>query len=153
MPDGQIPPLHISLELACSAEHAFKIWTSRIATWWPKEHRATTETNTEVILEPRLGGRLFERSRNGLEVQWGEITVWDPPSRLAYLWHIRRDRTDATEVEIRFVPVAQDAARVDIVHRGWERLGASGSDWRDRNLSGWNGVLPSFAQAAEAGIH
>ena len=149
MSSGPIPPLRVDVDLACSAEHAFEMWTSRIAAWWPKDHRATSETHTEVVLEPRQGGRLFERTPSGAEVDWGEITVWDPPHRLGYLWHIRRDRSDATEVEIRFIPVAPGAARLEIVHSGWERLGAAGSDWRDRNLGGWNGVLPSFVAAAE----
>jgi uncharacterized protein YndB with AHSA1/START domain len=149
MSDESIPPLRISLDVACSAEHAFHVWTARIASWWPREHRATAETQTEVLLEPRLGGRLYERTSSGLEVEWGEITTWEPPHRFVYLWHIRRDRADATEVDLRFVPTAPDATRVDIVHRGWERLGAGGSDWRERNLGGWNGILPSFVRAAE----
>jgi hypothetical protein len=150
MSDETVTPLRLSVHLACSAEHAFHVWTARIAAWWPPEHRATAETQTEVILEPRLGGRLFERTLSGLEMQWGEITVWDPPRRLAYLWHIRRDRADATEVEITFVPIEPEAARVDIVHRGWDRLGAAGPGWRDRNAAGWNGVLPDFIRAAES---
>ena len=32
----------------------------------------------------------------GAEVEWGEVTAFEPPHRLAYLWHIRRDRADAT---------------------------------------------------------
>ena len=110
------------MDIACSAEHAFHVWTTRIATWWPPEHRATAEAHTTVILEPRLGGRLLERMPSGREVQWGEITTWDPPRRLAYLWHIRRDRADATEVEIRFIPVGTDAAPPS---RSCIRLGAT----------------------------
>jgi hypothetical protein len=149
MTDGIIPPLLVSIDVACSAEHAFHVWTSQIGTWWPQEHRATAEPRTQVVLEPRLGGRLFERTPSGQEVDWGQITLWDPPRRLGYLWHIRRDRADATDVEIRFVPIAPDAARLDIVHSGWERLGAGGSDWRDRNMGGWRGVLRPFGEAAE----
>ncbi|WP_375387450.1 SRPBCC domain-containing protein [uncultured Amnibacterium sp.] len=151
MTEEEIPPLRISVDVACSAEHAFHVWTARIAAWWPVGHRATDEAGTEVVLEPRLGGRLLERTSSGREVQWGEITAWEPPHRLAYRWHIRRDPADATEVEIRFVAVEPGAARVDIVHLGWERLGAAGPDWRERNLGGWNGVLPEFLRAALSG--
>jgi hypothetical protein len=49
-----------------------------------------------------IGGRIYERTRDGTEIDWGEITVWEPPTRLAYRWHIRRDRADATDVEIPF---------------------------------------------------
>jgi uncharacterized protein YndB with AHSA1/START domain len=69
--------------------------------------------------------------------------------RLAYLWHIRRDRADATDVEITFVPLDDGRTRVDIVHTGWERLGAEGRSWRDANAGGWNGLLPHFAAACD----
>ena len=63
-----------------------------------------------VVLEPWLGGRIFERTPDGAEIDWGEITAWEPPGRLAYLWHIRRDRADATDVEITFVPLGDGDA-------------------------------------------
>ena len=49
--------------------------------------------------------------------------MWQPPARLAYLWYLGRDRADATEVEIRFLARGAGATRVEIEHRGWERLG------------------------------
>ncbi len=77
------------------------------------------------------------------------MTVWEPPDRLCYLWHLRRDRSDATEVEIRFL--AQDSGtRVEIEHRGWERLGADGPQWRDRNVIGWQTLLPHFVATIES---
>ncbi|HEY4225438.1 MAG TPA: SRPBCC domain-containing protein [Pseudolysinimonas sp.] len=145
-----VEPLRVSVDVACSVEHAFDVWTSRIASWWPGEHRASSDTTTEVVIEPRLGGRLYERSAAGVELEWGEVTTWEPPTRLGYLWHIRRDRSDATDVDIRFVGVAPDRTRVEIVHSGWERLGAGGADWRDQNMGGWSGVLPVFVAAANA---
>ena len=84
----------------------------------------------------------------GAEHDWGEVTVWEPPERLGYLWHLRRDRADATDVEIRFVPRGA-STRVEIEHRGWERLGADGVSWRDRNQGGWEGLLPHFRDAAD----
>ncbi len=86
----------------------------------------------------------------GLEHDWGEVTVWEPPSRLVYLWHLRRDRADATEVEIRFVEADAARTRVEIEHRGWEALGAEGESWRDRNHGGWDTLLPWFIAEAEA---
>ena len=78
------------------------------------------------MLEGRPGGRIFERTPAGDEHEWGEVTVWEPPTRLGYLWHLRRDRADATDVEIRFVDRGDGSTRVEIVHRGWERLGRRG---------------------------
>jgi hypothetical protein len=39
---------------------------------------------------------------------------------------MRRDRADATDVEIGFVDRGDGTTRVEIEHRGWERLGADG---------------------------
>ncbi len=82
---------------------------------------------------------------------WGEVTVWEPPRRLAYRWHLGRDRADATEVEIRFVDDGEDRTRIEIEHSGWERLGDTADTWRDRNRAGWDSLLPHFAEAVERG--
>jgi hypothetical protein len=103
------------------------------------------------VLEDRVGGRIFERAPDGTEHEWGEVTVWEPPVRLGYLWHLRRDRADATDVDIRFVELAAGTTRVEIVHTGWQRLGAGGQDWRDRNRAGWETLLPHFVAAVERG--
>jgi Activator of Hsp90 ATPase homolog 1-like protein len=142
-----IEPLMMSFEVACSPEHAFATWTSRISNWWPEDHTITGQAGLEVVLEPGVGGRIYERTPAGTEHEWGEVTVWEPPARLAYLWHLRRDRRQATDVEIRFVALAADRTRVEIEHGGWERLGDAAADWRDRNRSAWRTLLPHFSTA------
>jgi hypothetical protein len=146
-----IEPLRLTFEVDAPASHAFEVWTRRIGTWWPADHTASGEATAAVILETRLGGRIFERTQDGTEHDWGEVTAWDPPSRFGYLWHLRRDRADATDVEIRFVDLGS-RTRIEIEHRGWERLGGEGSTWRDRNKGGWATLLPHYIEAAGGGI-
>jgi uncharacterized protein YndB with AHSA1/START domain len=143
-------PLRLSFEIRCPAEHAFEIWTTRLSTWWPKGHSASGDPGTDVVFEPRLGGRIFERTPDGTEIEWGEITRWSPPVRLGYVWHIGRDRTEATDVALTFVDLGDGTTRLDIVHSGWERLGARGQQWREANASGWGALIPCFAAAADA---
>jgi uncharacterized protein YndB with AHSA1/START domain len=143
-----IEPLRLAFEVACPREHAWEVWTRRIGQWWPADHTASGEAGLAVTLEGRVGGRIFERTGDGSETDWGVVTTWEPPERLAYTWHLRRESADATDVEIRFVRVAAARTRVEIEHRGWERLGASGREWRDRNRGGWSTLLPHFAAAA-----
>jgi uncharacterized protein YndB with AHSA1/START domain len=144
-----IEPLRLSFEVACPVAHAFEVWTARIGTWWPADHTVTGDPASAVILEPGVGGRVYERTPSGEVHDWGEITAWEPPHRLAYLWHLRRDRADATEVEITFTP-HDGATTVEIEHRGWDRLGARGSDWRTANLGGWTTLLPHYQASAGA---
>ena len=113
-----IDPIRIAFEVACPARYAFEVWTAKIGQWWPADHTVSAE-----------------------------VTAWDPPGRLAYLWHLRRDRADATEVEIRFIERDDATTLVEIEHRGWERLGAEGEGWRDRNHDGWATLLPHYIAA------
>jgi hypothetical protein len=143
-------PLKISFDVGCSAEHAFSMWTSRIDTWWPSDHTVSGEAEI-VVLEGGVGGRIFERTSDGVEHVWGEVTLWDPPTQLAYLWHLGADPTAATEVEIRFVAQGAATTRIEIEHRGWERLGEAAGQWRDRNRAGWDTLLPHFLAVIERG--
>jgi uncharacterized protein YndB with AHSA1/START domain len=137
--------------LSCSADHAFDVWTTRIATWWPKGHSAAGEAAV-VVLEPHTGGRIFERTTAGAEVDWGVITEWRPPYRLAYTWHIGRPAAQATDVSLTFVDLGDGRSRLDIVQTGWDRLRAEGQAWRDANANGWAALVPSFRAAAEADV-
>jgi uncharacterized protein YndB with AHSA1/START domain len=138
-------PLRITFDVACPADHAFTVWTSHIGTWWPPDH--TVSGRGDVVLERRVGGRIYERTDGGDEHDWGEILVWEPPMRLIYLWHIGRARSDATEVEVRFIARHATLSTVEIEHRGWERLGPGAATWRSRNAAGWDAVLPRFRAA------
>ena len=67
------------------------------------------------------------------------MTVWEPPARLAYLWHLRRDRADATEVEIRFIAELQPAGLHNTAFRlddGASFLHVAVIDGRESALTG-----------------
>ena len=118
--------------------------------WWPHDHSVSGDPELTVTFEPRAGGRIFERTSQGTEHDWGEVLVWEPPERLVYLWHIGRDPGAATEVEVNFLEEGPDTT-ISIVQRGWERLGDEGPELRNRNRQGWSGLLPHFQRAcAEA---
>lgn len=145
-----IEPLRYAFVVARPAPHAFSVWTEGIGRWWPADHTSTGEAGIVVTLEPRVGGRIYERTPDGREFDWGRLLVWEPPTRIVYTWHLRQDRADATEVEVRFIATSSDATRVEIEHRGWERLGSDGPARRDRNHGGWASLLPHYVAAMSA---
>ncbi|MFL6060704.1 MAG: SRPBCC domain-containing protein [Marmoricola sp.] len=136
--------LTFTFDLACSPQHAFEVWTSRIDTWWPRDH--TVGEADAVVLQSGVGGRIFERGPDGTEHVWGRITAWEPPSRLAYTWHIGRTADEATDVEVRFTG-DEGATRVEVEQTGWERFGDQAGPWRERNRIGWDSLLPHFRAA------
>ena len=103
-----------------------------------------------MTFEPRAGGRIYERTPAGEEHDWGEILEWDPPRRLAYRWHLRQDREDATRVEISFAPAGEGTA-VTIVHSDWQRLGAAGAAARAQRARVGAGCCRTYVAACTAG--
>ena len=140
-------PLELEFTVACAPTRAFSLWAEHTTRWWPHGHSVSGEPGLTVTFEPRPGGRIYERTPAGTEHDWGEVLAWEPPHRLVYLWHLRFDRADATEVEVTFTPI-EDGTRVRIEHRGWERLGAAADERRDRNRRGWSGVTDHYRRVA-----
>ncbi len=139
-----IDPVRLAFEVDCTPEDAFTTWTVDISKWWPRDHTASGEDSVVIGFEPGTGGRIFERTAAGREIDWGEVTVWDPPTRLAYSWHLGADRHHATDVAVTFTATTAGGTLVELVHSGWDRLGEAGPQRRDLNQSGWSTVTEIF---------
>jgi uncharacterized protein YndB with AHSA1/START domain len=133
-----IAPVTKSVTVDRPPDEAFRIYTEAIASWWPLETHSPSQKSETLVLEPREGGRLYERTTDGEEVNWGEILVWDPPHRLVHSWHL--GRPVATEVELRFTRKGTGTL-VELVHSGWERHGESAAELRANYDSGWDFVF------------
>ena len=73
-----IEPLRIAFEVGCSPERTFELWTAQTSTWWPSTHTVSAQPGVEVIIEPGVGGRIYERTPQGDEHDWGQVTGWEP---------------------------------------------------------------------------
>jgi uncharacterized protein YndB with AHSA1/START domain len=143
-------PLRIVFEVACGVDHAFVTWTERIGIWWPADH-TVGGAPTSVVLEGWVGGRIYERTVQGQEHDWGVVTLWRPPEQLSYSWHLGIGPEGATYVEIRFLPLEGGRTRVEIEQSGWDRLGAAGAELQRRNQIGWESLVPHVRAAMEKG--
>jgi len=141
--------LRKTVEVAAPPERAFRLFTEGMAEWWPLATHSVGEERAEtVILEPGVGGRILERTRDGEEHLWGTVTVWEPPGRVAFTWHPGRGPDTEQDVEVRFEP-SGSGARVELVHTGWERLGDRAAAVYENYDGGWDFVLSErFAAAA-----
>ena len=70
-----IEPIRIAFDVAAPPAHAFEVWAARISQWWPADHTVSAAPGLTVVLEGRAGGRIFERTLEGVEHEWGEVTV------------------------------------------------------------------------------
>ena len=149
-------PVRRAVTVAAPPARAFEVFTSRIGSWWPRSHHIGAVEPETVVIEPRQGGRWFERAPDGTECEVGKVLVWDPPGRLVLGWQLtaewKFDPGLITEVEVRFTPDGQGSTRVELEHRDLERFGDKAGQVRDAidAPSGWQGVLELYARAAGA---
>ncbi|MGH3321526.1 MAG: helix-turn-helix domain-containing protein [Streptosporangiaceae bacterium] len=108
----------------------------------------------DVVIEPRVGGRWFERGVDGSECDWGRVSVWEPPGLVILLWQIgvdwRMHPDFETEVELRFTDDGPGRTRLDLAHRHLERYGEAAEGMRSvfDSPEGWAGILTRFAELA-----
>ena len=103
-----LAPVVKEITIETSAARAFRVFTEDIGAWWPlATHHIGPQPAETAVIEPRAGGRWFERAADGSECPWGRVLVWDPPARLVLSWQIggewKYDKALASEVELRFV--------------------------------------------------
>ena len=143
----KIAPVEKEITVAAEREAAFRRFTEEIDRWWPRStHSVYQEACAEVHFESRDGGRIFERSVDGEESEWGRVTTWDPPRAVVFTWHPGRDASTRQEVEVRFTEV-EGGTRVRLVHSGWERLEDAAAETRDDYDTGWDVVLSRFTES------
>lgn len=136
-----IAPVTKSVHVACGIEQAFRVFTAEIGTWWPLDtHAIHAGAVREVVWEEHEGGEVYEISTAGDKAHWATVLAWEPPARAVIAWHVNPDAAAATEVEVRFAAEA-GGTRVELEHRGWERLGAQAAEVRGSYEGGWDIVL------------
>lgn len=143
-----------SVTVPLSPERAFDLFTARMTEFWPQEHSIGATDIAEVVVEPWVGGRWFERGVDGTACDWGRVTVWEPPGKVVLLWQIGADwQFDSdleTEVEVTFIEESPGRTRLDLRHRHLERYGEAAEALRAvfDSPGGWAGTLARFTALA-----
>jgi hypothetical protein len=151
------PPIKQSVLVPSGRQHTFEVFTQRLADWWPLVPFSSGGGRvSNVTLDPRVGGRVIEVWEDGSQVEWGELLAWTPPEAFAMTWNITGT---PTEVELRFLEMAPSLTRVELEHRGWERLsedelladcGIPGGYVGGAFTEGWHRILTAFKKEIES---
>ena len=150
-----VPDLSGKVTVAAPIQRAFDVFTASFGTWWPSDYHIGEADIADAILEPKVGGRWFERGVDGSECDWGKVLEWEPPNRLVVTWQINGewkydpDPAHASEIEVRFTAGAPDETVVELHHRHLDRL-VLGQAIHDgiKGGGGWGALLELFAAAA-----
>ena len=148
-----IPPITGTVTLAVPVEHAFAVFTGSVDAWWPHQYHIGQAEVAEIVLEPQVGGRWYERGVDGTECDWGRVLVWEPPTRLVFTWQINGswqfdpDPERASEIEARFTADGPGESVVEVEHRHFERLvGGQAIHGAINGGGGWAQLLDGFAK-------
>jgi len=152
-----IPSLHAKATIGMPVEKAFALFTDSFGSWWPAEYHIGQADMADAILQPREGGRWYERGVDATESEWGRVLAWEPPHRLVVTWQINGqwqydpDPQHASEIEVRFTPDGPEQTTVELEHRHLDRL-VAGQAIHDTigQGGGWTAILDLFTKAAEA---
>ena len=143
-----IAPIVKTIDIRCDPQRAFELFSARMGDWWPAGHSIGASPIKAVVIEPRAGGRWFERGEDGAETRWGRVLEWAPPHRLLLAWQINGawsyDPDFETEVELTFTPLSP-GTRVRLEHRNLERFGDSAERMAGSLGGGWPTIVDLFA--------
>ena len=128
MPGPDVNSVEKSVTVRAAPSVAWQVFTEGIGSWWPlATHKIGKAKAVDAVIEPRVGGRWYERGDDGSTCDWGCVLVWEPPSRLVLSWDVnadwQHDPTLKSEVEVRFIAEGRDATRVKLEHRHLDRYG------------------------------
>jgi uncharacterized protein YndB with AHSA1/START domain len=145
--------IHHETTVDAQPADAFAAFSDGINAWWPRELTWSGGMLERIAIEPRVGGFCHEIGSGGMRLDWGRVSAWEPPHRLAFSWQVGPDRVPevnparASQVEVRFAAASAERTRVSVVHDGWERHGEGGAAYRDQfEASGaWPRMLEAYA--------
>lgn len=148
-----VAPVRKTITVAATPEHAFRFFTESMSSWWNKDYTIGKSPQKDVVVEPRVGGRWFERGEDGSECPWGKVLAWDPPNQVVLAWQITPqwtyDEKIVTELDVRFLAEGQKT-RIELEHR-LDDYGAAAEEMRALfdGPSGWGSLLEAFAKSLD----
>jgi uncharacterized protein YndB with AHSA1/START domain len=153
-----IEPVRKQVNVATSAEQAFRVFTEGLDRWWPRQHHIGKSPLKRAVLEPRAGGRWYAVCEDGSECDTGKVLAWEPPRRLLLAWQItaqwKYDAAFVTEVEVLFNAQGPRQTVVTLEHRNLDRYGETAAALRKEidSAGGWGSMLEAFGKMAEQGL-
>lgn len=153
---NQTSDIHLELSIPGTQEAAFEHFVHGIRDWWPNAFTFSMATLDKVALEPKPGGRWYERSLSGEETDWGVVTACDYARRLVMTFQISAARTVAprnqvSEVSFEFL-ARNGMCVVRMTHFNIHNHGSDAEAIRANMSSpqGWQFILDSYARTYKA---
>ncbi|HEY3706247.1 MAG TPA: SRPBCC family protein [Terracidiphilus sp.] len=154
-----------SVRVRASVERAWSVFVEQMETWWPATHHIAAAGFELIVVEPRAGGRWYERDAEGRQCEWGKVLGWDPPRSVRFSWQVGPkpgseewgydpDMSRASEVEFRFSEDSDGVTLVELEHSKLERHGMGAEKLRAlfEGPGAWVDILAQYVRVVDAGV-
>lgn len=156
-PTGPLEPVRRNVRVRCSAERAFRVFTTEMDSWWPRTHHIGNSPMKEVVVEGHVGGAIYTVQEDGKSCPWGSVVAWEPPQRFVMAWHVKptweyeSDVAKCSTVEVLFTSADDGTTLVELEHRNIEVHGAGSATMRNQVAApgGWGDLLVLFGAKAD----
>lgn len=121
-----------TVTVAAGVEDAFALLVERPDEWLPPGHSFLKDPEV-IAIEPRVGGRYYERGADGTEIVHGVVVTFEPPHRLVMTWRMGADwrptpddeHASLTEFAFSADPDTPNTTRVVLTHSELDRHGTA----------------------------
>lgn len=98
----------LEFEIAAPKERVWKALVEQVGNWWPREFAAGKKAQ-RIVLEPRLGGRLYEDWGDGAGLTWYTVETFDPPDLIEWKGRMSKNFGGPAMqlIELRLEPVGK----------------------------------------------
>jgi uncharacterized protein YndB with AHSA1/START domain len=128
--------IELEVTIAAPAEQVFEALTRSVSAWWgpPYLH----EDATDIVLEPKVGGRLYEVWGEDEGILWAIVTRLRRPKELRLVGSMGMLEPTHGVVTFQITPRDEATTIVELTHEAFGRVGEQA---RASYSAGWKDLL------------
>lgn len=150
-----LEPIVRTIEVPCDQTVAFEIFVEEVGSWWPlarfTQSAMAGVAALNVVIEPQVGGAVYEITPDGSKVVWGIVDAYEPSTTLSMQFHIPLPKENVKErslVTVQFESISATRTKVTLTQTNWEAFGKRGSMLHGGYGLGWAHIFDECYAAA-----
>lgn len=126
----------IDTHFALPKQRVWELFVEHISEWWTPDNLVNHSAKA-MVLEPFVGGRLYEDWGDGGGILWATVSMLDKPSRIEFTGCIAMAGAVLSVVDFRLT----DEGGGTLLKMSHRAIGEMTVADRDEFVEGWNGVI------------
>lgn len=126
------------ISMNASAQRVFEALTDNVSAWWGAPYLLTPSPQA-IILEPQVGGRLYEQSSSGDGALWATVTTIKKNEHLELTGPI--GMSGALHSVVTFSLEPKNEGEATLLKLSHQAIGQLGDDTQSNYNAGWQDLL------------